>query len=93
MISKEDVRYVAQLARLELTPQEIDVFTGQLGTILEYAGQIANLEAEKVPPTAHALPLTNVFRKDEVRPSLAPEEALAAAPEREDDAFVVPRIV
>ena len=93
MITKDDVRYVAQLARLGLTEDEVDLFTGQLGVILEYAARVQELDIAEVPPTAHALPITNVFRSDEVKQCLPRDEALAAAPEREANLFAVPKIV
>jgi len=93
LITKDDVRYVAQLARLGLTEDEVDLFTGQLGVILEYAARVQELDIAEVPPTAHALPITNVFRSDEVKQCLPRDEALAAAPEREDNLFAVPKIV
>ena len=92
-LTRADVEHVAQLARLALTDDEIVHFTGQLEAILEYAGQIAALDTSNVPPTAHPLPLVNVLRADEVRPSLPRDEVLAMAPAEEDGRFRVPRIL
>jgi aspartyl-tRNA(Asn)/glutamyl-tRNA(Gln) amidotransferase subunit C len=92
-ISRADVEHVAHLARLALTDEEIEELTGQLGTILEHATQVSALDTGDVGPTAHPLPLMNVFRDDEPRPCLDRDEVLAAAPEAEDGRFRVPRIL
>ena len=88
-----DVRYVAHLARLELTPEEQSRFRGQLGDVLGYVTQLEKLDVSQVEPTAHAIPLVNVTRPDEVRPSLTHEEALRNAPARANGLFIVPKIV
>jgi aspartyl-tRNA(Asn)/glutamyl-tRNA(Gln) amidotransferase subunit C len=92
-ISRADVEHVAELARLALTDEEVDELTGHLGTILEHAAQVSALDTGDVPPTAHPLPVTNVFRADERRPSLDPDEVLAEAPAAEDGRFRVPPIL
>lgn len=92
-ISDKDVRHVAWLARLALSDAEVQKFTQQLDVILEHAGKIAQLDVRDIPPTSHAIPLENVLREDKLGACLSPEEALANAPKREDQAFVVPRIV
>ncbi|WP_456430883.1 Asp-tRNA(Asn)/Glu-tRNA(Gln) amidotransferase subunit GatC [Thermosulfuriphilus sp.] len=92
-ISKEEVRHVAHLARLEFDDQEIEVFTRQLGQILEYVRQLDRLDTAEVSPTTHTLALTNAFREDEVKESIKIDEALANAPEREGRFFVVPRVL
>jgi aspartyl-tRNA(Asn)/glutamyl-tRNA(Gln) amidotransferase subunit C len=92
-ITREEVEHVARLARLALTDAEIDVLTGELGAILDHAAQVSALDTADVPPTAHPLPLVNVWRADEPRPSLPRAEVLAAAPAVEDDRFRVPRIL
>ncbi|BBL78254.1 aspartyl/glutamyl-tRNA(Asn/Gln) amidotransferase subunit C [Rubrobacter xylanophilus] len=92
MISEEQVRHVAELARLGLTDEEVARMGGQLGAILDSIEKIRELDLEGVPPTANPLNLTNVLRPDEPRESLPREEALAAAPEAEDGMFAVPRI-
>lgn len=92
-LSDDEVRYVASLARLALDDDEVRRLAPQLSRILEYAEQVGEVAAEDVPPTSHPYPLRNVFRDDEVRPSLPREDVLGPAPEVEDDRFAVPRIV
>jgi aspartyl-tRNA(Asn)/glutamyl-tRNA(Gln) amidotransferase subunit C len=92
-LTRADVEHVAQLARLALTDAELERFTEQLGVILEHAAQVAALDTSGVDPTAHPLPLVNVLRTDDVRPSLDPAEVLAMAPAAEDGRFRVPRIL
>ena len=92
MISEEEVRHVANLARLGLTDDEVKKMIGQLGAILESVEQIGELDLKDVPPTANALNLTNVLRPDEPHKCLPQEEALSTAPDSVDDLFVVPRI-
>lgn len=87
-----DIEHVARLARLELTSQEKERLKRQLGLILDHAAKVGEVATADVPPTAYAIPRANVLRPDEPRPSLPREEALANAPEREDDRFKVPRI-
>jgi aspartyl-tRNA(Asn)/glutamyl-tRNA(Gln) amidotransferase subunit C len=89
-ISRDAVVHVARLARLELTDEELDRFAGQLDAILEAVGKVSELDLSEVEPTLHPLALSNVWAEDEPRPSLEVEEALANAPDREDDAFRVP---
>ena len=84
---------MARLARLDLTEDELERFTGQLGAVLEHAADIAALDIADVPPTAHPLPLVNVLRDDVPVPSLDREEVLAQAPAAEDGRFKVPRIL
>jgi len=92
-ISREDVAHVAGLARLRLTDEELDLFTGQLEAVLEHAEDVASLDTEGVPPTAHPFPLENVLRDDVIRPSLDRDEVLAAAPDAEDGRFRVPPVL
>ena len=92
-LTRADVEHVAQLARLALTDDEIERFTGQLEVILEHAAEIAALDTHDVPPTAHPLPMVNVLRADTVRPSLPRDEVLEMAPAAEDGRFRVPRIL
>jgi aspartyl-tRNA(Asn)/glutamyl-tRNA(Gln) amidotransferase subunit C len=92
-LTRADVEHVAQLARLALTDDELEHFTGQLEVILEHAAEIAALDTSDVPPTAHPLPLVNVLRPDEVRPGVPRDEVLAMAPATEDGRFRVPRIL
>lgn len=88
-----DIEHVARLARLELTDEEKERLRAQLGLILEHAAKVGEVAVEDVPPTASAIPRSNVFRPDERAPSLPREDVLANAPEVEDDRFKVPRIV
>ena len=92
-ISRKDVVQVARLARLDLTEEEVDRFTGQLAAVLEHAADVAALDTAGVPPTAHPLPLVNVLRDDVPGPSLDRDEVLAQAPAAEDGRFRVPRIL
>jgi aspartyl-tRNA(Asn)/glutamyl-tRNA(Gln) amidotransferase subunit C len=94
MISEEQVRHVANLARLGLTDEEVEKMSGQLGAILESVEQIGELDLQGVPHTANALNLTNVFRPDEPHAELPQEVALSTAPDdgAMDDLFAVPRI-
>jgi aspartyl-tRNA(Asn)/glutamyl-tRNA(Gln) amidotransferase subunit C len=88
-----DIEHVARLARLELTDEEKARLREQLGAILDHAAKVGEVAAEDVPPTAYAIPRSNVLRPDEVTPSLPVEEVLANAPEVESDRFRVPKIV
>jgi aspartyl-tRNA(Asn)/glutamyl-tRNA(Gln) amidotransferase subunit C len=90
---KIDVAYVAQLARLELTPEEMTRLEGQLGNVLAYVDQLRKLNVDGIEPMAHAIPQVNVFRQDESRPSTPLELALMNAPQRMNDLFVVPKVV
>ncbi len=92
-LTRDEVREVAYLARLEMSDAELDKFTGQLCQILDYASMLDELDLEGVEPTSHAIPLKNVMRDDVVKPSLPIEEVLACAPESRGDYFVVPRII
>ena len=92
-ITREQVRHLADLARIELDDAELDHLAPQLSVILESVASISEAAAADVPPTSHPLPVTNVFREDVVVPGLTAEEALAGAPEVEDQRFSVPRIL
>ncbi|MBS3947497.1 MAG: Asp-tRNA(Asn)/Glu-tRNA(Gln) amidotransferase subunit GatC [Dethiobacter sp.] len=92
-ITREEVVHVARLAMLEISGEEVALYTQQLNAILEYADKLKSLETEGVEPTAHVLPLRNVFREDEIRPGLPREEALANAPAEEEGLFRVPRVM
>jgi aspartyl-tRNA(Asn)/glutamyl-tRNA(Gln) amidotransferase subunit C len=89
-ISRDEVLHVARLARLELSEEELVRFAEQLSAILEAVGKVAELDLSDVEPTAHPLDLSNVWAEDEPRPPLSVEEALANAPDSEDDFFRVP---
>jgi aspartyl-tRNA(Asn)/glutamyl-tRNA(Gln) amidotransferase subunit C len=92
-ISPDDVAHVARLARLELTAEELEHFTGQLATMLEHFRDIDALDLADVPPMTQPLPLQNVMRDDVVGPTLDRDEVLAAAPAAEDGRFRVPPIL
>lgn len=92
-ITRHEVAHLARLARLALDEDELDRYGGQLDVILGAVSRIRELDTGDVPPTSHALPLTNVTRPDEVRPSLGQQAALASAPAAEDGRFRVPRIL
>jgi aspartyl-tRNA(Asn)/glutamyl-tRNA(Gln) amidotransferase subunit C len=92
-ISRADVAHVARLARLDLTDDELEQFTEQLGAVLEHARDVEALDTAGVAPTAHPLPLHNVLREDVVVAGLDRDEVLAQAPEAEADRFKVPRIL
>jgi aspartyl-tRNA(Asn)/glutamyl-tRNA(Gln) amidotransferase subunit C len=89
-ITREEVLHVAKLARLELTDDEVERLTGQLGAILEAVSKVAELDLSDVPPTSHPLDLVNAWREDEPRDSLGLDEVFANAPQREGDLFRVP---
>lgn len=91
-ISRKDVEYVASLARLELTEVEIQEYTEQLNSILDYAAMLERLDTSNVVPTAHAVPLHNVLREDQVRASIEQEKALRNAPDGDEGFFRVPKI-
>jgi len=88
-----DVKYVARLARIELTPAEEQKLSTQLNHILSYIEKLKEVDVSKVEPTAHAVPMVNVTRSDEVRPGLTNEQALRNAPARANGLFIVPKIV
>ena len=88
-----DVQYVAHLARISLTPDEEKKLTSQLGGILGYIEKLKELDVANVEPTAHAVPMVNVTRADEVRPSLPHDDALRNAPRQANGLFIVPKIV
>ena len=92
-LTRADVTHVAKLARLALSEAEVEQFTVQLGAILEYVADVAALDTSGVPPTSHPIPLANVLRPDERRPSLERDVVMAMAPAEEDGRFRVPRIL
>jgi aspartyl-tRNA(Asn)/glutamyl-tRNA(Gln) amidotransferase subunit C len=92
-LRREDVAKVAKLARLSLSDQELDMFTEQLGQILEHANDIAALQLDDVVATAHPFGLINVVREDVIEPSLSRDDVLAMAPDSQDGRFAVPRIM
>ncbi len=93
MISREDVEHVARLARLALSDEDTERMRAELDKILAYIDKLTTLDTAGVEPTSHAVPLVNVMREDETRPSLPRDEMLRNAPDRVGDAFRVPRII
>jgi len=92
-LTREAVAHVAMLARLDVTDDELDLFTGQLAAVLEHAADVEALDLRGVPATTHPLPLVNVLRPDVVQPGLDRDEVLAMAPQAEGGRFRVPRIL
>jgi aspartyl-tRNA(Asn)/glutamyl-tRNA(Gln) amidotransferase subunit C len=92
-LTRDDVAHVARLARLDLTDEELDTFTGQLAAVLEHAADVEALDVGDVPPTSHPFELTNVLRADEVRPSVDRDEVLGQAPAAAEGRFKVPPIL
>ncbi|MEU6642433.1 Asp-tRNA(Asn)/Glu-tRNA(Gln) amidotransferase subunit GatC [Saccharomonospora sp. NPDC046836] len=92
-ISRDEVAHLAKLARMAVTEEELDVFAGQLDQILDAVAKVGEIAGDDIPPTSHAVPLTNVFRADEIRPGLTQDEALSGAPAVEEGRFRVPRIL
>jgi aspartyl-tRNA(Asn)/glutamyl-tRNA(Gln) amidotransferase subunit C len=92
-LTAEDVAKVALLARLRLSADELAVFTGQLNQIVEYVAQLEELDVSDVEPLAHGVDMSNVFRDDVVKPSLDRQDALANAPKRNEQSFLVPAVL
>ena len=92
-ITREEVLYVADLARLDLDEAAIEAFAEQIANILEYVDMLNQVDTEGIKPTSHAISLTNVFREDEEKDHLEREQVLANAPEKEDGSFIVPKVV
>lgn len=92
-ITRADVANLAKLARIDMSDSELDELSGELAVILEAVARVQEVAGSDVPATSHPLPLTNVFRADENRPSLTPEEALGGAPAQEEQRFKVPQIL
>ncbi len=88
-----DVRYTAQLARLNLSEEEIAKFQTQLSQVLEYVEKLKQVDVSGVEPTAHANEVFNVFRTDQSRPWFGPADALANAPRQANDLFIVPKVI
>lgn len=93
ILTPDDVRHIAHLARLRLTDAEVHAYTEQLDAILAHFTTLQTVPTDGVEPTAHSVAARNVTRADEVRPSLTPEQVVAAAPRAEDNMFVVPQVV
>ena len=92
-ISKEEVIYVADLARLDVDVERIDKFAEQLGTILEYMETLKSVDTKGVRPTTHAISMTNAFREDDEEQHFNRESSLANAPDKEEGNFIVPKVV
>lgn len=92
-IKREDVKHIARLARLKLNDKEIDYFASQLDKVIDYIGQLKEVDTSDVEPTSHVHSIRNVFRKDIVKPSLKKEDVLKNAPSKEEGLFKVPRII
>ena len=93
MVTKDDVKKIAELARLEIPENELEKFTGQMNQILEFMGRLNALETSGIEPTSHALPIVNAFREDVVRESDIIKKALDGAPESEGGLFKVPKVI
>ena len=93
MITRDDVKYIASLARIHLRDEEISRLTGNLEDILHYIAKLEKLDVSQVEPTSHVLALQNVFRKDEVKPSLPQKEALGIAVSSQNGSFKVPLVI
>jgi aspartyl-tRNA(Asn)/glutamyl-tRNA(Gln) amidotransferase subunit C len=92
-ITRAEVAHLARLSRLALSDEELDRLASQLDVILGAVARVGEVAAGDIPPTSHSVPLTNVYRPDEVRPSLSSEDALSGAPAAEQGRFRVPRIL
>ena len=92
-LKRDEVGHIARLSRLSLTEDEMDIFSGQLSSIIEYVEQLNRLDTAGVSPTSHVLPLSNVMRDDVPKPSLPRGEALRNAPDATEKFYRVPRII
>lgn len=92
-ISKEAVLHVAQLARLDIDPAAMEKMAGQVATILDYIDSLKQVDTDGVPPTSHAIALTNAFREDALGDHLGADRSLANAPEADEGAFIVPKVI
>jgi aspartyl-tRNA(Asn)/glutamyl-tRNA(Gln) amidotransferase subunit C len=92
-VSKEDVKHIANLSKLNLTDEELEKYTTELSDIVNFANELSNIDVEGVKPTAHILDIRNVFRKDEVQASYDREEILKNAPSKDAGCVSVPKVV
>ncbi|WP_062463804.1 Asp-tRNA(Asn)/Glu-tRNA(Gln) amidotransferase subunit GatC [Demequina soli] len=92
-LDRSDVARLAALARIDMTDADLDRLSGQLAVIVDAVAKVAEVAGEDVPATSHPIPMSNIHREDVVRPSLAQDDALAAAPDAEDGRFRVPQIL
>ncbi len=92
-ISQKDVEHVARLARLALNSKELEVMTGQLDAILGYVDKLNELDTDGIEPMAHAVPMSNAFREDKIKPAIGTERALQNAPLADEGCFKVPKVI
>lgn len=92
-INRAEVEHVSRLARLALTDEELDALTGDMDAILDYVEQLNALDTAGIVPTAHAVPMENAFRADEIKPGFTTEQALSNAPDATGNAFRVRRVI
>ena len=92
-VSKEDVKHIAKLSKLNLTQEELEKYTNELSSIVDFANELSNINVAGIKPTAHILDIKNVFRKDEVQPSYDREEILKNAPSKDAGCVSVPKVV
>lgn len=92
-ITKETVKYVAHLARIELTSQELEILSSQLKDILDFIDKLKEVDVRNIKPTSHILPINNVFRSDEAKESLPLQKVLENAPLKEGNFFAVPKVI
>lgn len=92
-VTRKDVEHIAELARLKFKDEELESFTDQLNEILAYMEQLNELDTENVEPLLHPVEDSNVFREDEMKPSIEREDALRNAPQRDDEFFKVPKVI
>ncbi len=92
-ITRAEVEHVGRLARLALSEEELDSLTGDMDAILDYVEQLNALDTDGIVPTAHAVPIENAFRSDEIRAGFTPEQALSNAPDKAESAFRVKRVL
>lgn len=92
-VSKEDVKHIANLSKLNLTEEELEKYTTELSDIVNFANELSNIDVDGIKPTAHILDIKNVFRKDEMKPSYDREEILKNAPSKDAGCVSVPKVV
>lgn len=93
MVTKDDVKKIAELSRLEISENELEKFTGQMNQILDFMGRLNALETDRIEPTSHAIPVVNAFREDVARESGVIRKALEGAPDSEGGLFKVPKVL
>jgi len=92
-VSKEDVKHIATLSRLTIPENELEKFTEQFNQILDYADKLQQLDTKDIEPTAHVLPVSNVFREDVALPGISHADAMKNAPDVHNNGFKVPRVI